>query len=45
MSDLKDFMKSRDEGAEIVANARHQAASPVPVGHIEADVLKELDEL
>lgn len=45
MSDLKDFMKSRDEGAEIVANARHQAAWPVPVGHIEADVLKELDEL
>ena len=45
MSDLKAFMKSRDEGAEILANARHRAVSPSPVGDIAADARAELDEL
>lgn len=45
MSDLKAFMKSRDEGAEILANARHRAVSPADVGNIDADARAELDEL
>lgn len=45
MSDLKVFMKSREEGAEIMENAVHSSTPKSNCRSLDAAALEELDQL